>query len=107
MSGKLVYLGRAGSARLNINGGNFTADDNIELGKNDTGYGEINLAGGTLQAGTLKLGAGAGLVNITGGTLILVGDDTADVQSLIELGVLVAKTGPAPNPKSRNTWAGS
>ena len=53
-----LYLGRAGAATLNINGGTFAADDNIELGRLATGYGEINLAGGTLQASTLKLGAG-------------------------------------------------
>lgn len=88
-----LYLGRAGSAILNINGGSFTADDNIELGKNATGYGEINLAGGTLQAGTLKLGAGAGLVNITGGKLVLVGDDTVDVDGFIATGLIVANGG--------------
>ncbi|MHC4593794.1 MAG: LamG-like jellyroll fold domain-containing protein [Planctomycetota bacterium] len=88
-----LYLGRAGSAILNINGGTFIADDSIQLGRNATGYGEINLAGGTLQASTLKLGAGTGLIDITGGTLILNGDATAVVDAFITSGLIVGYAG--------------
>ena len=88
-----LYLGRAGSAQFNINGGTFVVDDNLQLGRNATGYGEINLAGGTLQVGNLTLGAGTGRVDITGGTFVLVGDDTAVVEAFITSGVIVAYGG--------------
>ncbi|UCC99933.1 MAG: discoidin domain-containing protein, partial [Phycisphaerales bacterium] len=88
-----LYLGRAGPATFNMNGGTFTVDDNLQLGRTATGNGMINLAGGVLQLGNLTLGAGTGLVDITGGTLILVGDDTAVVEGFITSGVIVAYGG--------------
>jgi len=78
-----LYLGRAGSAIFNMSDGDFTCDDMLQLGKEATGYGEINLAGGVLTASTLSFGLGSGLIDITGGTLILKGDDTADVVGFI------------------------
>jgi hypothetical protein len=74
-----LYLGRSGSAIFNMNGGDFTVDDMLELGKYATGYGEINLAGGILTASTLTFSAGTGHIDITGGILLLNGDDTAVV----------------------------
>jgi len=81
-----LYLGRMGSAICNINGGDFTVDDMLELGKYVGGYGEINLAGGMLTASTLTFSAGTGLIDITGGTLILKGDDTGVVATCIANG---------------------
>jgi hypothetical protein len=88
-----LYLGRAASAILNINGGTFVIDDNLQLGRLATGYGEVNLAGGTLQASNLTLGEGTGLIDITGGTMVLNGGDTAVIDAFITSGLIVGYGG--------------
>ena len=80
-----LYLGRAGSAIINMSGGSFTCDDDLNIA-HAGGYGEINLSGGVFTASTLKF-TGTGLIDISGsGTLVLKGDDSAAVATFIANG---------------------
>jgi len=77
------YLGRAGTTTFNMSGGSFTVTNDLNVGQYAGSFGTVNLSGGTLTASTLKK-TGTAHIDITGsGKLVLLGDDTAVVQTWI------------------------
>ena len=69
-SGRLLVGGSVGSGTFDMNGGIATFGNRISVGQDTGSLGVVNLAGGTLNAGTMFIGrnSGTGTVNVTGGT---------------------------------------
>lgn len=107
------YCGREGTATFNMSGGNFTIINNLNIGQYASGNGTINLSGGTLIANNL-VSTGTALIDITNsGKLVLLGDDTAVVETWISNGWLTAYGGTGTvnfdynitNPGDTTVWA--
>ena len=82
------YLGRYGSTTLNMSGGIFDIQNDLNMGQYASGEGIVNLSGGTLIASTLKH-TGTAKMTISGsGKLLLRGDDTAVIAQWIADGHL-------------------
>jgi len=82
------YLGRYGTTTLNMSGGTFDIQNDLNMGQYAGSTGIVNLSGGTLIASTLKH-TGTASMTISGlGKLILRGDDTAVVETWIASGWL-------------------
>jgi len=81
-AGNLEIGTTGGSGTLTVNAGSVTV-----LGFAGSDTGRIELNGGTLEAGTLGLTSSLTL-EITGGTLILAGDQTTDVENYAQAGFI-------------------
>ena len=83
-----------GSGTLNMNAGTVTADI-LHVGFNVAGAdvsqqtAELNLAGGTVNAGALFMNT-KGYIDITGGTLVIDGDARGNIHSWITAGSITA-----------------
>ena len=92
-----------GDGTLTITGGEITVNGSLSIPKQfgtqvdpaNIGRGHINLLGGTLTTSSLHIGSGEvgsnggiGSIKITDGTLILNGDQTNQLQSLIDRGTI-------------------
>ena len=97
-----LYLGRYGSAILNISGGTFTIVNNLYIGQYASGSGTINLSGGTLTANNL-LNTGTMSIDITAGTLIINGDVTSTINGYVTGGQITAYGGAGTVNVSYNT----
>ncbi len=87
-----LHIGWSGIGTLNMTGGTIELSDNLVV-PGLRGTGTVNLLGGTIYADDLRLTSDTGLMNITTGTLILDGDDTAALQTFIDDGWLTAYGG--------------
>ena len=84
-----LQLGWDGTGTLNMTGGVIELSDNLVVpGLNGTG--SVSLRGGTIKASDLLLTSAKGSVDVTAGTLILTGDDTATIQTYIDDGWITA-----------------
>ena len=116
--GDSVWFGYNGSGTLNMSGGTFTIAggnyNNIVLGQYDTGNtntinmtggtidiantlyvynnASVHLDGGTIEANNLDIQSGEHM-DISGGTLILYGDDTSTIDAYVTAGRLTAYDG--------------
>jgi fibronectin-binding autotransporter adhesin len=81
-----IWLGENGSGGLNLSGGAkvvFAATNNgLQLGRNATGSGVLNLLGGTVTTPAVTKGAGTGTINFNGGTLKATGNNAAFMTGL-------------------------
>ena len=80
-TGQVEFGLAVGSGTLVVNGGSFKA-----LGFVGSNNGRIELNGGVLEVGSLTLGAVT--VDITGGTLMVAGDQTASVLAYAQAGFI-------------------
>ena len=87
-----LQIGWRGIGTLNMTGGTVELSDNLVV-PGLTGTGTVSLRGGTINASELRLTSDSGSLDITLGTLILDGDDTAIIQTNIENGRLTAYEG--------------
>ena len=87
-----LQIGWRGIGTLNMTGGTVELSDNLVV-PGLTGTGTVNLHGGTINASDLRLTSDSGSLDITRGTLILNGDDTATIQTNIDNGRLTAYEG--------------
>ena len=87
-----LQIGWRGVGTLNMTGGAVELSGNLIV-PGLTGTGTVNLNGGTINASDLRLTSDSGLLDITIGTLILNGDDTATIQTYIDDGLLTAYEG--------------
>jgi hypothetical protein len=87
-----LQVGWGGIGTVNITGGVIELSDNLVV-PGLTGTGTVNLHGGTINASDLRLTSDSGVLDITTGTLILDGDDTATIQTNIDNGRLTAYEG--------------
>jgi hypothetical protein len=75
------YMGRNGTTTLNMSGGTITISRNLNVAQYASAVSTINLSGGTLTANAL-VKTGTASINISGsGKLVLLGDDTAVVET--------------------------
>jgi hypothetical protein len=79
--GNVEFGSTTGSGTLTLNGGSFKA-----LGFLGSNQGHVELNGGALEVGTLTLGAVT--IDITNGTLITAGDQTASVLAYAHAGFI-------------------
>jgi hypothetical protein len=87
-----LQIGWGGTGTLNMTGGTIELSDNLVV-PGLTGTGSVYLRGGTINASELRLTSASGSVDITTGTLILDGDDTATIQTYVTDGWLTAYNG--------------
>ncbi|MGE5296466.1 MAG: hypothetical protein ACM3VT_16725 [Solirubrobacterales bacterium] len=87
-----LQVGWGGIGTLNMTGGIIELTDNLVI-PGGTGKGTVNLRGGTINASDLQVTGALGLLDVTGGTLILAGDDVAAVQAWIDSGWITAYKG--------------
>jgi len=87
-----LQIGWSGIGTLNMTGGTIELSGNLVV-PGLRGTGTVNLLGGTINASDLRLTSDTGSMNMTTGTLILDGDDTAAIQTFIDDGWLVAYGG--------------
>ncbi|MCE5187170.1 MAG: PEP-CTERM sorting domain-containing protein [Planctomycetaceae bacterium] len=84
------YCGRAGQTTFNMNGGTMDIMNTFFIARDATANNVmVNLDGGIVTASTLSMRQNVGAVgnmNITGGKLILQGDDTATVANYLANG---------------------
>jgi len=87
-----LQVGWSGIGTVNMTGGVINLNDNLTI-PGLRGSGTVNLNGGIIYASDLNLTSESGLLDITRGTLILEGDDTAVIQTNIDNGRLTAYEG--------------
>ena len=87
-----LQIGWGGIGTLNMTGGTIELSDNLVV-PGQTGTGSVSLHGGTINASDLRLTSASGSMDITVGTLILVGDDTTTIQTYIDNGWITAYGG--------------
>jgi len=87
-----LQLGWGGTGTLNMTGGTIELSDNLVI-PGQTGSGSAYLHGGTINASDLRLTSASGSLDITIGTLVLDGDDTAVIQGYIDDGWITAYNG--------------
>lgn len=87
-----MNLGLRGTGTLNMTGGIVQLGWDLKIPGN-SGTGKANLNGGTLKALNLDLTSALGSMDITAGTMILEGDDTAALQVYIDDGRLTGYDG--------------
>ncbi|GAA5484758.1 beta strand repeat-containing protein [Haloferula sargassicola] len=81
-----LWVGESGTGELNVSGTaslTLAADNNgLQLGRNATGAGTVNLLGGTVTTKAVTQGAGTGTLNFSGGTLKANAANTAFLNGL-------------------------
>jgi len=87
-----LQVGWGGTGTLNMTGGTIELSDNLVI-PGEAGTGSVSLRGGTINASDLRMTSASGSMNVTTGTLILEGDDTATVQTYIDRGWITAYDG--------------
>lgn len=87
-----MQVGLDGTGTVNMTGGLIDLSDNLVV-PGGTGAGSVSLRGGTIRASDLRLTSASGTLDVTAGTLILAGDDTAAVQAYIDDGWITAYKG--------------
>ena len=87
-----LQIGWSGTGTLNMSGGIIELSDNLVV-PGLTGTGLVSLRGGTIKASDLRLTSASGSIDVSAGTLILAGDDTATVQAYIDDGWITAYGG--------------
>jgi hypothetical protein len=87
-----LQIGWGGTGTLNMTGGVIELGDNLVV-PGQAGTGSVRLRGGTIKASDLQLTGASGSIDVTAGTLILTGDDTAAVQAYIDNGWITAYRG--------------
>ncbi len=87
-----MNLGLRGTGTLTMTGGVIELGWDLKIPGN-SGTGKANLNGGTLNARNLNLTSDLGFMDITAGTLVLMGDDTATLRNYINDGRLTAYDG--------------
>ena len=87
-----LQIGWAGTGTLIMTGGTIELSDNLVV-PGQSGTGTVNLLGGTINASNLRMTSASGSMNVTTGTLILSGDDTATLQTYIDDGWIAAYDG--------------
>jgi len=88
-----LYVGESGTGTLNLVGGTITATTDLYIGVHSGSSGTINLDGGTINARDLYMYSGRSTMDVTGGTLVLDGDDESTVQGYIDNGYITAYGG--------------
>jgi len=96
-----IYLGSVpaqnGDGQLTMTDGSITTPvaGNLQLGEATGGLGHINLDGGTIDIGNLGINGTdlEGTMDVTGGTMIIDGDETGGVNYLASLNVFTAHGG--------------
>jgi hypothetical protein len=86
----VLGFGTGNRGTLTISNGTVTVGSDLYVGLNGTA--QVSLAGGTLNASSLRMNSG-GLMDIAGGTLIINGDATAIIASYISNGWIIANGG--------------
>jgi len=86
----VLGFGTGNRGTLNVSNGTVTVSSDLYVGLNATG--RVFLAGGTISAGSIHMNRG-GLVDITGGTLIINGDARAIIGSYISNAWITANGG--------------
>jgi len=87
-----LQVGWAGTGTLNMTGGLIELSDTLVV-PGQGGTGTVSLRGGTIKASDLQITSVSGSMDVTAGTLILAGDDTAAVQGYIDAGQITAYKG--------------
>ncbi len=87
-----LQIGWGGTGTLNMTGGVIELSDALVV-PGQSGTGEVNLHGGTIRASDLQITSASGSLDVTTGTLLLAGDDTAVVQAGIDQGRITAYKG--------------
>ncbi len=87
-----LQIGWSGIGTLNMTGGTIELSGNLVI-PGQTGTGSVTLHGGTINASDLRMTSDSGSMDITIGTLILVGDDTTTIQTYIDDGWITAYDG--------------
>jgi len=93
------YVGFQGQATLNMNGGSLNIGGIFGIAYGEgwtTGRGYVYLAGGTITAADFQMASPAGcigLLDITGGTLIITGDKTTQINGYASSGIIKAYGG--------------
>ncbi|MFC1764941.1 hypothetical protein ACFL6U_23080 [Planctomycetota bacterium] len=100
---ELIECGRYGNGVIEMTGGTLRTEKHLRLAYRDGSSGLVFLKGGTIDLGAnpgITVGAGAGnkesitsLIDISGGTLILAGDQVATILTYVEEGIITAFNG--------------
>ena len=85
------------AATFNMNDGlvKATRGNGFQIGNDPDSIGHVNLNGGTIQANTLTMDedAASATMDVTGGVLMVEGDEVADIQGYIDSGWITAYSG--------------
>jgi hypothetical protein len=87
-----LFIGQKGTGTLYMNGGtiNLPSSGNLRIADQSGSSGKLYLNAGTIYANDLLMPfAAAGSIDITGGSLVLNGNDTAAVNAFISAGKIV------------------
>lgn len=94
--GERIECGRYGNGIIDMSGGLLRSEAELRLGFRDSGFGTVYLRGGTLEANanpgiTVSGGGdtGQGLIDISGGTLALAGDQVAVAEGFVNDGAII------------------
>ena len=91
--GSHMDVGRAGAGHMNMTGGTVTVPNGaFGIATQTGGSGHVQLDDGTISCGSISILTG-GSMDITGGTLIIVGNQTADVIGFVNTGKMTAYGG--------------
>ena len=92
MSTNEIQVANNGIGTFNMLGGIVDITTTLKI-PGGTGYGVLNLYGGTINAGNLALKVGQGTIDITEGRLILNIDKEADIQGWIDSDLIIGYGG--------------
>jgi hypothetical protein len=92
------YIGQNGTGLLDMTGGTFTASSVLVIGRNNGSSGEVLLKGGTIRAANLEFTNGVQVallahLDITGGKLVLTGNQVNRINGFIDTGNLTTAYG--------------
>jgi hypothetical protein len=87
-----LFVGLRGTGSLVMTGGAMNLTGLLSVAAQPGASGSISLAAGTLEAGSIHLSDG-GVLDLTGGTLVLGGDVTAQMDALANTGRIIALGG--------------
>ena len=89
-----LFVGLHGAGTIDMAGGSLTVAGQLGIAPYTGSAGTVFLDGGTLNAGSLYM-TGGGLLDLTGGTLVVDGDATSIIGTYINNGWLTAVGGTA------------
>jgi hypothetical protein len=90
----IVADGSGSTGVLSMTGGYMRADGDFKVGSGDaTASATVDLLGGIISAKNLSFDKDCGSMNIQYGTMVLDGDEVAEVQDLIDGGYIIAYNG--------------